>query len=478
MKKRTINIIIILMSVAFLGISVIQFYWLKRGVDLNAQNFDDRVRLALSRVKQHLEQDADMLKSLTSKLEAQPGSTFAEAGGTLERYLNKPALTYRDRIRKKQLQEIAWFTEPNEAIESIEPASLSRYLRLEFAEQDISLDYDYGVFSNDLEDFIITNGKYNAIIGPTDQMSKGAGIKALERTTYQINLFNLDEENTAGSLRVFFPKKTSFLISSVLPALLSSILLTGLILFCFIYTINVILTQKKVSLMKTDFINNMTHEFKTPIATISLAADSINNPRVKTKPELIDRYANIIREENSRMLSQVEKVLQIARLDKKDFELKVSEVDINDLVSTAMDLTALKVKQRGGAVTAKLTARNSVVEGDENHISNLLHNLLDNANKYSPNSPQIHIETGDAKGGVEIRIYDEGIGMTKEDTRRIFEKFYRVSTGNLHDVKGFGLGLSYVKAIIDAHKGHVDVQSVPGQGSTFTIFFPHKLRTK
>ena len=224
--------------------------------------------------------------------------------------------------------------------------------------------------------------------------------------------------------------------------------------------------------MKTDFINNMTHEFKTPIATISLAVDSINNPIIYSDVNKVKRFAGIIKEENNRMLNQVEKVLQIAKLDKQDFELKISEVDINELVKLAVEHTSLKVNQRGGVIKAIIQSKNSLIKGDENHISNVIHNLLDNADKYSSEIPDITVETIDVKEGVEIIVKDKGIGMAKDDIKRIFEKFYRVSTGNIHNVKGFGLGLSYVKAIVDAHRGKIMVKSELGKGSEFTVFFP------
>ena len=174
------------------------------------------------------------------------------------------------------------------------------------------------------------------------------------------------------------------------------------------------------------------------------------------------------------MLAQVEKVLQIAKLDKDDIQLKLINIDINELAHMAAEHTGLKVNARGGTIQTFLKSTNPVIEGDKNHISNVVHNLLDNANKYSKESPEITLETRDAKEGVEIVVSDKGIGMAKDDTRRIFEKFYRVSTGNVHDVKGFGLGLSYVKAIVDAHSGNVRVRSSLGEGSTFIIFLPYK----
>jgi two-component system phosphate regulon sensor histidine kinase PhoR len=464
MKKRTINIIILLMSVALFGISIIQFYWLKKGVDLNGQNFNSAVLLAMTSVKQQLENDAEKLQVFKKDL-------FNKADSPLKKIMT-PAISYRDSRRQKQAAELVMLFKPELAIENISLPDLNRYLRLAFEQQEIDLEYDYGVYDYKSNNFKITNGKYTANPGMTQQASEGPNVKNLERNAFEVFIFNRDDKDPPAALRVFFPKKTSFLISSVFPSLLSSVILTGLILFCFVYTINVILTQKKVSLMKTDFINNMTHEFKTPIATISLAADSINNPKVMSKPHLIERYANIIKEENSRMLNQVEKVLNIARLDKEDFQLKIIELDVNAIVASVVEMTELKIQNRDGKLTKNLNAKNSLFNGDETHISNILHNLLDNANKYSAEKPIINVSTVDEKGGIKIIIEDQGIGMSKDDIKRIFEKFYRVSTGNLHNVKGFGLGLSYVKAIVDAHKGRIEVSSEINSGSKFSIFIP------
>ena len=227
--------------------------------------------------------------------------------------------------------------------------------------------------------------------------------------------------------------------------------------------------------MKTDFINNMTHEFKTPIATISLAADSIMSPMVISSKDKITRFSNIIKQENKRMLSQVEKVLQMALIDKKEFTLKVSDVDMHQVIREAIENVNLQVQKRGGQITTDLQAGRPMIQGDATHLSNVIHNLLDNANKYSPEVPEISVHTRNVKGGLEVIVEDKGIGMSKEERKQIFEKFYRVPTGNLHDVKGFGLGLSYVKAITDAHEGKVSVESEPGKGSSFILFLPHKL---
>jgi two-component system phosphate regulon sensor histidine kinase PhoR len=229
--------------------------------------------------------------------------------------------------------------------------------------------------------------------------------------------------------------------------------------------------------MKTDFINNMTHEFKTPIATISLATDSIVSPIILQSPDKIKRFVDIIRQENRRMNSQVERVLQMALIDKKEFQLRLESVDIHALIQQAVDNFSLQVERREGAIKSQLQAEQPIIEGDSTHITSVIHNLLDNANKYSPEKPQITISTRNVPMGLEITVSDNGIGISKEARKNIFDKFYRVSTGNIHDVKGFGLGLSYVKAILTAHKGLIDVKSEPGKGSSFIITFPLRQHT-
>lgn len=226
--------------------------------------------------------------------------------------------------------------------------------------------------------------------------------------------------------------------------------------------------------MKTDFINNMTHEFKTPIATISLAADSIESPKVIQDESKIHRFIHIIRQENKRMLQQVEKVLQMAQIDKKDFQLKLGEVDMHELIRQAVEHLTLQVQKREGTIRVELNAGQPVLEGDHTHLSNVIYNLLDNANKYSADAPDIRITTLNLNGGIEIMVEDKGIGISKENQKHIFDKFYRVHTGNVHDVKGFGLGLSYVKAIALAHQGNIEVRSEPGKGSRFTLYLPFR----
>jgi two-component system phosphate regulon sensor histidine kinase PhoR len=310
-----------------------------------------------------------------------------------------------------------------------------------------------------------------------DSGSNNAEYQHIRDHGYEVMLFSKDEI-PPGYLMIYFPTKASVVWSDTLPNLLGTIFFSAIILLCFAYTIFIILRQKKVSEMKSDFINNMTHEFKTPIATISLAADSITSPLVMNHPDKLKRFANIIKQENKRMNSQVEKVLQMAVIDKKEFSLKLTDINLHDVIYNAVENITLQVEKKDGTVNTELGATQPVIQGDMTHISNIINNLLDNANKYSPEQPEITVSTRNLANGVEVTVADKGIGMTSEARKHIFDKFYRVHTGNLHDVKGFGLGLSYVKAIMTAHKGQVDVKSELGKGSSFTLFFPKQVENK
>ncbi len=462
MNRQSIIIIIVIMSLALIGTSVIQFLWIKRSVDLQKESFESKVTEALNRVHQEIidfqEQTASIMK--------------------LPHYSGKGSLTtglesFQSKYRAQQYNDLAYQFKPNKYFENIPPEKLDSWLKNEMENQGIKINYDYGVYSNKTNSFSIYNG-HHVFQPDSEPQSSSANIQQLEGlydSEYKVNLFP-NETESPGQLKVFFPNKTRYLWSSSWVPMVSSLIFTGLILFCFVYTINTILFQNKVSEMKTDFINNMTHEFKTPIATISLAADSINNPKIIGNMEKVKRFANIIKQENRRMLGQVEKVLQMAQLEKKDFQLKLTEFDVHSLINTAAENSRLKVNKRNGSIALDLQATKTMIMADNNHISNVIHNLLDNAEKYSKEIPEISIKTYNSEKGIYVNITDSGIGMSKEALKNIFEKFYRVHTGNLHDVKGFGLGLSYVKAIVNAHKGDIKVESELGEGSSFTIFLP------
>jgi two-component system phosphate regulon sensor histidine kinase PhoR len=228
--------------------------------------------------------------------------------------------------------------------------------------------------------------------------------------------------------------------------------------------------------MKSDFINNMTHEFKTPIATISVAADSIGNEKVINNPDQIRFFTGMIKKENTRMNRQVEDILTIARLDKKEFEFRWEPVDVHEIIEEAVQSILIQVDKRGGQIELNLKAANPVATTDSVHCTNLIYNLLDNANKYSSDEPQITVTTKNNAKGILLSVEDKGIGMTKSVQSKIFERFYRQTSGNIHNVKGFGLGLSYVKAVVEANHGSISVHSEPGKGSRFEVFLPF-LRT-
>jgi two-component system phosphate regulon sensor histidine kinase PhoR len=292
------------------------------------------------------------------------------------------------------------------------------------------------------------------------------------RSIYKVQLFpdNIISQNMI--LSVIFPGRTNYVLRSMAWILSGSLLFSLIILATFALSLFFIIRQKRISEMKSDFLNNMTHEFKTPIATISLAADTITNPKVIRDEASIRHFIGMIKKENSRMNKKVETILQIASLDKKEINFNYENLSLHSVIERAAETIEIHVNQKKGKINLQLDAENPVIYGDQEHLTNLVNNLLDNAIKYSPESPDITVSTSNANGGIKMAVQDKGIGMTKSVQSRIFERFYRQSSGNVHDVKGFGLGLNYVRAIIDAHRGSINVFSEPGRGSRFEIFLP------
>jgi two-component system phosphate regulon sensor histidine kinase PhoR len=252
----------------------------------------------------------------------------------------------------------------------------------------------------------------------------------------------------------------------------SSFILLGVVVFGFVYTVRTIYKQRQFAGLMVDFINNMTHEFKTPISTIALASEALANPEIVRDENRLLRYNRIIRDENTRMRNQVEKILEMAALEEGDYELNIAAVDAHKIIADAVQNIALQIEKRGGKIECQLRAAAPVIDADEVHLANIIHNLLDNANKYSPETPVIKIATENDGDGLHIRIADNGIGLRPEDQKRVFEKYYRVPTGNVHDVKGFGLGLSYVRLMVEAHGGTITVKSEYQKGSEFEIWLP------
>ena len=342
----------------------------------------------------------------------------------------------------------------------INPRQLDSLLQVELTNKGIALDYEYGVLYENSEEFVfarIDSDHYN-----------------LRQSDLRASLFPNDVVGTSGQILVHFPDQERFLMRKMGATLASSILLILIIVFCFAYAITTIIRQKKLSEVKNDFINNMTHEFKTPISTVSLACEALQDEDISQNEHIRERYLNIIKVENKRLAVQVEKVLQMATLDKGEFNLKISKVDVNQVIEEAVANIYMQVEKKGGSVEKILEAGQPMIEADELHLSNIIRNLLDNANKYSPVKPKITVRTEDKPDGISIKIIDKGIGLAKESLNKIFDKFYRVPTGNVHDFKGFGLGLAYVKTMVEAHGGSINVKSELNKGSIFELFFPKK----
>lgn len=274
------------------------------------------------------------------------------------------------------------------------------------------------------------------------------------------------------TLNVYILKPQNYFKRQLLFMLLGALLFTCIIITAFVLTIRTMLSQRKLSEIKSDFINNMTHEFKTPIATISLAGDALNNDKVLGDADNIKYYAGIIKEENRRMHKQVERILNAAKLEKDEIKLQLKEIDVHQLIHKVIVNSKLQTDEANAIVNEKLNAKHHTIMADEVHFSNIIFNLLDNAIKYADKKPEVLISTVNFGNSLHIKVKDNGIGMSKDVINNIFEKFYRAHTGNQHNVKGFGLGLTYVKKVVDLHEAKVTVESEPGIGSEFTLVFP------
>jgi two-component system phosphate regulon sensor histidine kinase PhoR len=275
---------------------------------------------------------------------------------------------------------------------------------------------------------------------------------------------------------IVVPSIKKIVTKDLRPRFAIAIIFTLIIFTAFFLTVRTMLRQKKVSEIKNDFINNMTHEFKTPLATISLAVDALKNEKVQSDPKKLLYFSGIIKEENQRMNRQVETILKSALMDRQEVQLNAKPLHVHEIITDVADNFILRLQEKQGFLETELNAENDLIEGDEVHINNLVNNLLDNAVKYSKETvpPQIHLSTTSNNKKFIIRIEDNGIGMTRETVKRIFEKFYRAHTGNIHNVKGFGLGLSYVKTVVEAHDGSIKADSTLGKGSCFVIELPLK----
>jgi two-component system phosphate regulon sensor histidine kinase PhoR len=341
-------------------------------------------------------------------------------------------------------------------LQRIQPVYLDSLIRKELADKEVTLDYSFGIET--------TPGNWVYTSSPEIKSQKSAFTAAL---------FPNDLHPTQDHLRIYFPESANYIWQTMGLSLAGSGLLLLVMIGCFYFAVLTILRQKKLATVKNDFINNMTHEFKTPITSISLATQLLQEELKPGKNESILRYLGIIKDENTRLGQQVERVLQTAQMEKEEITLKRKKVDISALVHQVAEINGPLIESVNGSLEVNVDKLPSTVELDEVHISNVLNNLIDNAVKYSPSNPQVEIMARTQDQGISIQVKDHGMGMPKEALSNIFDAFYRVPTGNVHNVKGFGLGLSYVKKIVEAHGGKVHVKSKLGEGSTFEIYLPY-----
>lgn len=360
-------------------------------------------------------------------------------------------------------------------LQYFKPSVIKRFSRDEIA--DI---IRMGFNRNNLKEFPFEfNVRVNSING--DQVYSDNFFKYFADTVNSLNVVYALEPASGTSfenlvseelLSVVVPHQQSLIWKEVIWFILGAVLFTLIITTAFFITIRTLLKQKKLSEIKSDFINNMTHEFKTPLATISLAVDALKNEKVAGNREKTEYFTGIIKEENKRMNKQVETILQAALLDKNEVQLSLKRLLAHDLIIGVLNNINLQVEEKGGTIDVELGAENDLILADEVHFTNVINNLLDNAVKYSKENLHIKLSTWNSGNMLKIKIEDNGIGMNKETLHRIFEKFYRAHTGNIHNVKGFGLGLSYVKTMVDAHRGSIKADSVLGKGSSFCISIP------
>ena len=421
MKKKTFLIIVTITGIALAGIIFIQFYWIRNAILLHSEQFDNRVKLAL--------------KGAVNQMYECKSDTCTDGLFCRESCINKQSTV----------------------VGGLNITVLKSMIKTEFDEVGLHGPYTFGI--------------YNPGTRVISYISKKGHETELIQSKHTASLSCIYKDNSMV-LSAWFPEEKNLALQSIFWWLVLCFILLTLLVLGFIFNIYSFLRQKKISEMKSDFVNNITHEFKTPIATISLASEMLLKPSVLASETKARKYAAIIYDENIRLKNQVEQVLQLAVLDRGTYRLKYEPFDLHQLIEKISGNFQLIVKERKGTVKLKLDAKNHCVYADTMHIENVITNLLDNANKYSPEKPEITLSTFNRNDHIVIAVEDKGIGINVENQKHIFRKMFRVHTGNLHDVKGFGLGLYYVKSLIEAHNGAINLHSEPGKGSRFEISLP------
>ncbi len=432
--KRLFPLITVLIFLSLLGIIFFQVLWIRQSLQARQQQFEESVELATAAAGADLIEEKGKLTPFGNRINEQlfPLSIFPTT--IAHRFSREEIRTkIRAAFQKQMLKDI-----PFEFAITLTSMSGKELLSENF----------YKLYQDTAHNFFC----FYALESPSGSVSEGVSPEELLVVTVP---------NTKGIIW----KQMSWMV-------VGAVLFTIIIFCAFFLTVMALLRQKKLSEIKSDFINNMTHEFKTPLATISLAVDALKNEKVVNDRSKTEYFTGIIKDENKRMNKQVETILQAALLDKQQIQLKLQPTHAHDLMTTALNNIKLPVEEKQGRLDISLTASNDCILADDVHFTNLINNLLDNAVKYSKDNLLIKITTQKIGSHFRVRIEDNGIGMNKETLNRIFEKFYRAHTGNLHNVKGFGLGLNYVKTIVRAHHGKIKAESALGKGTSFIIDFP------
>ena len=510
MKKSTIWILGIVMGLSFLSLLYLQVSYIEEMMKTRKEQFDSAVRNSLSQVSKDVEY-AETQRWLVEDITEAERKALTENNSSL-RQDDVVQSTQRFKVKSRDGKIISDFEmrvmtiKPSELAKvmvrgrntipqtsnSMLEAIKNRYMYQRALLDEVVLDMirrasdksiGERVRFGDLNGYLQANLYNNGIDLPfhyevldkegrsvyrcADYEEKGSD------EAYQQALFKNDPPAKTSVLKVHFPGRRDYLFDSV-SFMIPSLIFTLVLLVTFIFTIYIVFRQKKLTEMKNDFINNMTHEFKTPISTISLAAQMLKDPAVGKSPQMFQHISGVINDETKRLRFQVEKVLQMSMFDRQKATLKMKEIDANELITGVVNTFALKVERYNGKITSNLEATDPVIFADEMHITNVIFNLMDNAVKYKKPEEdlELKVRTWNESGKLMISIQDNGIGIKKENLKKIFEKFYRVHTGNLHDVKGFGLGLAYVKKIIVEHKGTIRAESDLNVGTKFIIALP------
>jgi two-component system, OmpR family, phosphate regulon sensor histidine kinase PhoR len=435
--KKIFPIITILTLLSLLGLIFFQIKWIQSAKDIKEQQLSENISRATADAADKLMVEKSILPNIRKNDRLFPSE-------------KRPMEFLRSSVLHRFSKE-----EINDIIRNSLNKHLMKDVPFEFAIAENSLMGEEMQSDNFIRYALDTANNFQHVIPLV-----AASASSLENMTMEEFLI------------VIVPNEQSIVLKEIFWFIMGSILFTLIITTAFYITIRSLLKQKKLSEIKSDFINNMTHEFKTPLATISLAVDALKNEKVIGDKEKTQYFTGVIKEENKRMNKQVEAILQAALLDKQEVQLNLKKHSAHSLIASAVNNMTLPIEEKNGVLEVKLEATNDLIMADEVHFINFVNNLLDNAVKYSKENPLIKLSTSNGGNQFRIKIEDNGIGMNKETLNRIFEKFYRAHTGNIHNVKGFGLGLSYVKTMVNAHKGSIKAESTLGKGSSFTIAFP------